>query len=150
MTVLLQRILMRLPFFSIDSSQEKLRTVPQFANWHTLRLNDPAHTAESADFAEPAGPGARAARGGARSVRITRPGVAAPKPGAGVPLIRVPGFWSCVYDRKAGNPHMGHGCQPCAGFPGFPHMAASHVRAVAQQHQQLPAVGPQPANACNS
>jgi hypothetical protein len=33
----------------------------------------------------------------ARSVRITRPGVAAPKPGTGVPLIHVPGFWVCVY-----------------------------------------------------
>jgi hypothetical protein len=61
--------------------------------------------------------------GGARSVRITRLRVAAPKPGTRVRLINtrtvVPGFWVCV-------------------------------RAIAQQRQQLSAVGPQPTTACNS
>jgi hypothetical protein len=53
-----------------------------------------------------------------------------------------------VYNEKAGNP--ADGCQPCAGFSRFPQMAASHLRAIAQQRQQLSAVGPQPATACNS
>ena len=64
-----------------------------------------------------------AARGGARSVRITRPGVASTKPGTGVPLIHVPGFWVCVYSRKADNPHM----------------AASHVPAFLDFRTWLPA-----------
>ena len=43
---------------------------------------------------------------------------------AGVPLIHVPGFWVCVYNRKAGNPHM----------------AASHVPAFLDFRTWLPAM----------
>jgi hypothetical protein len=101
-------------------SQAPVATEPARTAHATIRTSAPAMPSAPSS----AKLGACLEGGGARSVRITRTGVAAPKPGIGVPLIHVSGFWVCVYNRKAGNPHM----------------AASHVPAFLDFCTWLPAM----------